>query len=144
MKSANEEILRHLTEGGVQIHNSEPLATMATQVQTHLQAIPDAEVRVRAANEFLRDLDPSEPSLTGWFQQVFAVDVTSLPDDLAKLIVYFVITAALPGHDPNPPSPGIDHVFGGSFAAVGLALLQDEQRAALGVDTFERIAALLP
>lgn len=144
MNNSNEDIFRHLTEAGVQIHNPEPLAAIATEIQAHLQAIPDAEARVRAANEFQRDLDLSEPSLTGWFQQAFAVDVTSLPDDLAKLIVYFVITAALPGHDPNPPSPGIDHVFGGSFAAVGLALLQDDQRAAQGIDTLERIAALLP
>lgn len=143
MTNPDKDIFRNLAQEGVQIHDPKPLAAIAAEVQAHFRAMPDANMRVRTAKAFYSELDLSEFSLAERFQQTFAVDAASLPQDLGKLLVFYAMTRALPGHDPCPPSRELDHIIGGASAAVALALLQDDQTAEEGVEVLERITALL-
>lgn len=144
MLQQNTDAFRHLTQEGVQIHDPEPLADIAAEAQDFFRTMPDADRRFRTANEFYRQLDLTDFSIAERFQQTFAVDAASLPDGLGKILVFYALTAALPGHDPYPATRGLQHVVGDAATATCLALLQTEATADQGIKLLQEVASLLP
>ncbi len=143
MPKTSTGAFQHLTKEGVIVHNLEPLALSAIEVQAYLQEIPDTRRRRRTATEFYRQLDLSEFALAERFQQTFAVDAATLPEPIGKLLVHYALTASLPGQDPCPPSQDLPQVIGGLTTARGLALLQEPETATEGVGLLHQVAALL-
>ena len=89
MPKTSTGAFQHLTKEGVIVHDLEPLALSAIEVQAYLREIPDTRRRRRTATEFYRQLDLSEFALAERFQQTFAVDAATLPEPIGKLLVHY-------------------------------------------------------
>lgn len=94
--TANRPYLRHLTDQSVDARYYRALGTRAREIQEHIRSSDDPEM-VQYLKAWIDDLDPHSEEYVREYAALTGVDLTELPVETARVLLFYTLTNELPG-----------------------------------------------
>lgn len=146
MINHSKHVFYHLTKFSGEVRTFIPLGIDAGHIQDHIRDIGHLPDRFVFAEDIFRRLRPDVGNLADRFEETFGIDLRELPTEVSRMLLYFAITATLPGQDPYPHGNG---GVSASMAAMegkvqlAFAMLYKPDQIEQGLELLEEVARQL-